>query len=47
MNQAKNEEIMIFRFGVIFPLLDGGLHYGQKSRLLGELATKEERKSVV
>lgn len=41
MNQAKNEEIMIFRFGVIFPLLDGGLCYGQKSRLLGELAAKE------
>ena len=41
MDQVKNEEIMIFRFGVIFPLLGGDMCYGQKSRILTELAAKE------
>ena len=41
MNQVKNEGIMIFRFGVIFPLLDESLCYGQRSRILEELAAKE------
>lgn len=41
MDQVKNEETTIFRFGVIFPLLGGNLHYGQKTRILSELAAKE------
>lgn len=41
MDQVKNEETMIFRFGVIFPLLGGEMPYGQQSRLIGELASKQ------
>lgn len=41
MDQVKNEELMIFRFGVIFPLLGGNLLYGQKATILKELSAKE------
>ena len=41
MDQVKNEETTLFRFGVIFPLLGGTFAYGQKSRMIAELAAKE------
>lgn len=41
MDNVKNEETTLFRFGVIFPLLGGTSGYGQKSKMIAELAAKE------
>lgn len=40
MTDRKKEEIALFRFGVIFPLLDAGLPKGGMRQLIGEIARK-------
>jgi hypothetical protein len=43
MEQEQREKIAIFRFGVIFPLVERDLreHWGEKERIVRELAGKE------
>lgn len=43
MDQERREKIAVFRFGVIFPLVERDLreHWGEKERILRELASKE------
>lgn len=43
MHKEKKEKIAVFRFGVIFPLIEKDLHeyWGEKERILRELASKE------
>ncbi len=43
MDREKQEKIAIFRFGVIFPLVEKDLHeyWGEKERILRELVSKE------
>jgi len=43
MDQEKKEKIAVFRFGVIFPLVECNTreHWGEKSRILRELVSKE------
>lgn len=43
MDQERREKIAVFRFGVIFPLVERDLreHWGEKERILKELASKE------
>lgn len=43
MNKEKQEKVAIFRFGVIFPLIEKDLreHWGEKERILRELVDKE------
>lgn len=43
MNQEQKEKIAIFRFGVIFPLVEKKLHeyWGEKERIIRELVGKE------
>jgi transposase InsO family protein len=43
MDREQQEKIAIFRFGVIFPLVERDLHqwWGQKERIVKELAGKE------
>jgi putative transposase len=43
MEQEQREKIAIFRFGVIFPLVERDLreHWGEKERIIRELAGKE------
>jgi putative transposase len=43
MDRDKQEKIAVFRFGVIFPLVEKDLHkyWGEKERLLRELVGKE------
>jgi putative transposase len=43
MDREQKEKIAIFRFGVIFPLVERDLHqyWGEKERILKELASKE------
>lgn len=37
MNSLKQEKIALFRFGIIFPLLDERLERGEKSRIISEI----------
>jgi hypothetical protein len=41
--QREKEKIAVFRFGVIFPLVEKDLHqyWGEKERILRELVSKE------
>ena len=43
MDREKKEKIAVFRFGVIFPLVEKDLHqyWGEKERILRELVSKE------
>ena len=43
MNQEKKEKIAVFRFGVIFPLVECNTrdYWGEKSRILKELISRE------
>src|SRR6056297_913929 len=43
MDREKKEKIAVFRFGVIFPLIERDLHeyWGEKERILKDLAAKE------
>lgn len=43
MNREKQEKIAVFRFGVIFPLVERDLHeyWGEKERIIRELVSKE------
>jgi putative transposase len=43
MDREKQEKIAVFRFGVIFPLVEKDLHeyWGEKERILKELVSKE------
>lgn len=43
MDREKKEKIAVFRFGVIFPLVERDLHHywGEKERILRDLAAKE------
>jgi len=43
MDREKQEKIAVFRFGVIFPLVERDLHeyWGEKERILRELVSKE------
>jgi putative transposase len=43
MDREKQEKIAVFRFGVIFPLVEKSLHeyWGEKERILRELVSKE------
>ena len=43
MDHEKKEKIAVFRFGVIFPLIEKDLHeyWGEKERILRELVSKE------
>ncbi len=43
MNREKQEKIAVFRFGVIFPLVERNLreYWGEKERILRELVSKE------
>lgn len=43
MDREKKEKIAVFRFGVIFPLIEKDLHqyWGEKERILRELVSKE------
>ena len=43
MDREKKEKIAVFRFGVIFPLVERDLHeyWGEKERILKDLAAKE------
>ena len=43
MNQEQKEKVAIFRFGVIFPLVEKNLHeyWGEKERIIRELVGKE------
>lgn len=43
MDREKQEKIAVFRFGVIFPLVEKDLHeyWGEKERILRELVSKE------
>lgn len=43
MNQEKKEKVAVFRFGVIFPLIECKVqeHWGEKERILRELVDKE------
>ena len=43
MDQEKKEKVAVFRFGVIFPLVECNTrdHWGEKSRILKELVSKE------
>ena len=43
MDREKKEKIAVFRFGVIFPLMERDLHeyWGEKERILGELVSKD------
>lgn len=38
MDRMKQEKIALFRFGIIFPLLDERLQWGQKSRIIEEIS---------
>lgn len=43
MDREKKEKVAVFRFGVIFPLVEKDLHeyWGEKERILRELVSKE------
>ena len=43
MTQQQKEKVAVFRFGVIFPLVEGrvGEKWGEKERILAELTAKE------
>ena len=43
MDREKQEKVAVFRFGVIFPLVEKDLHqyWGEKERILRELVSKE------
>ena len=43
MDREKQEKIAVFRFGVIFPLVERDLHeyWGEKERIIRELVNKE------
>lgn len=41
MNTAKQEKIALFRFGIIFPLLDERLQWGDKSRIIREICDQK------
>lgn len=41
MNRVKQEQVALFRYGLIFPLLDERLERGEKTRLMKEIAFKE------
>lgn len=43
MDREKQEKIAVFRFGVIFPLVERDLHeyWGEKERIIRELVSKE------
>jgi hypothetical protein len=43
MDRERREKIAIFRFGVIFPLVERDLHqhWGEKERIVKELAGKD------
>ncbi|MDA3938908.1 MAG: hypothetical protein PF693_06330 [Spirochaetia bacterium] len=43
MDSEKKEKIAIFRFGVIFPLVECNVHehWGEKESILKELVSKE------
>lgn len=43
MNQEQKEKVAVFRFGVIFPLVECNVHdyWGEKARILRELVSRE------
>jgi putative transposase len=41
MNRIKQEQVALFRYGLIFPLLDERLERGDKTRLMKEIAFRE------
>ena len=41
MNKVKQEQVALFRYGLIFPLLDERLERGEKTRIMKEIAFRE------
>ncbi len=41
MDREKQEKIALFRYGIIFPLLDERLQWGDKSRIIDEICATE------
>jgi hypothetical protein len=41
MNRVKQEQVALFRYGLIFPLLDERLERGDKTRLMKEIVFRE------